>query len=66
MKIEFAAALGALAAVSFVDCPADFAGDGLTLSLWPLLSAFVDVEQHVSAVQALSGPALAVPDQARS
>jgi hypothetical protein len=63
LKIEFAAALGALAAVSFVDCPADVAGDGLPLSLWPLLSAFVDVEQYVSAVQALSGPALAVSDQ---
>jgi hypothetical protein len=63
LKIEFAAALDTLAAVPLEDCPADFAGDGLTLSLGPLLSAFVHIEQHVSAVQTLSGPALAVSDQ---
>jgi len=63
LKIKFAAALGALAAVSFEDRPADFTGDGLPLPLWPLFPAFVDAEERVSAVQALGGPALAVPDQ---
>jgi hypothetical protein len=63
LKIEFAAALDALAAVSFEDCSADFAGDRLTLPSRPLLAAFVDIEHHVSPVQALRSPALAVSDQ---
>jgi len=63
LKVEFAAALDALATVAFEDCPADFPGDRLTLRLRPWLAAFVDVEQHVSPVQALGGPALTVPDQ---
>src|SRR5262249_39975169 len=63
LKIEFAAALDALAAVSFEDRPADFAGDRLALSLRRLLFAFVDVVQHVRPVQALGGLALTVPDQ---
>ena len=37
LQIERAAALDALAAVSFEDGTADFAGDGLALPTWPLL-----------------------------
>jgi hypothetical protein len=62
LKIELAAALGALAAVSLEHGTADLAGDGLALSRGPRLSAFIDVEHHVSPVQALSLPALPVPD----
>ena len=63
LKIEFAAAVGALAAVSFEDCPADLSGYGLALALWPGLAAFIDVKHHVSPVQSLSVPALPVSDQ---
>ena len=63
LKIERAAAIDALTAVSFEDGTADFAGDGRALPTWPLLAAFVDVEQHMSSVQALGGPALAVSDE---
>lgn len=62
LTIKFAAAFGALAAVSFEDCAADLTGDGLPLPLRPWLVAFVDVEHHVRPVHALSGSALAVPD----
>jgi hypothetical protein len=65
LEIEFAATFGALPPVSFEDCPADLTGDGLTLPLGPRLLAFVDIEHHVSSVQALGVPALAVPDQGK-
>jgi len=63
LKVELASALGALATISFEHGPADLAGDGLALSLGPRLPAFIDVEHHVRPVQALSLPALPVPDQ---
>ncbi len=63
LKVKLAAALYAPAAVSIEDSPANFTGNGLALSVWSLLSAFIDVEQHVSPVQPLSSPALAVSYQ---
>ena len=63
LKVELAAALGALAAISLEHGPADLAGDGLALPLGPRLPAFIDVEHHVRPVQTLRLPALPVPDQ---
>jgi hypothetical protein len=63
LKIEIAAALNALAAVSLEDCSADFTRNGLTLSAWSLLSAFVNIKQHARPVQSLRGSPLAVSDQ---
>ncbi len=63
LKVKLAAALYAPAAVSVEDGSANFTENGLPLPAWRLLSAFIDVKQHVSSVQALSGSALTVSYQ---
>jgi hypothetical protein len=63
LKIEIAAAFGTSPAIALEDDPAHFTWNGLPSARWTLCGPILDVEKHVSPVQALRCPPLALSDK---
>jgi hypothetical protein len=63
LKIKIATAFDTSSTVSFEDHPAHITRDRLPLAGWTLGCPLLDVEKHMSPVQALRGPPLAISDE---